>query len=45
MDTDQATFVLAGLFALRFAMPLAVTVAFGYAMNYLLERWQHEGSP
>jgi hypothetical protein len=38
MDTFDATLTFVALFALRFALPLVLTLLFGYGMNYLLSR-------
>jgi len=42
MSESEGTAVLVGLFALRCILPLAITLAFGYVMNRLVERWQDE---
>lgn len=40
MEEFQATLVLVGLFALRCIAPLLFTLAVGYLMNRLVERWE-----
>lgn len=40
MDGVLATLVILALFLLRFMIPLAVTFAFGYGMNRLMNRRQ-----
>lgn len=42
MSESEGTAVLVALFALRCIMPLAITLAFGYFMNRLVDRWQAE---
>ena len=42
MNDLQATLMLAALFALRCIAPLAITLAIGYLLNRLVERWQAE---
>lgn len=42
MSESEGTAVLVTLFALRCILPLALTVAFGYLMNRLVDRWQAE---
>ena len=42
MSESEGTAVLVGLFALRCILPLAITLAFGYLMNRLVDRWQEE---
>ena len=42
MNEPQAMLVMAGLFALRCILPLLVTVALGYLMNRLVDRWEAE---
>ena len=39
MDVFQAVTVLIGLFALRFAIPLALSLSLGYGLDRLLDRW------
>ena len=38
MSSVEATLTIVALFALRFAIPLVLTLLFGYGMNYLLSR-------
>jgi hypothetical protein len=40
MNPLAGTFVIIGLVVLRFALPIIVTMVFGYGMNRLLDRWQ-----
>ena len=42
MSESEGTAVLVVLFALRCILPLAITLAFGYFMNRLVERWRAE---
>jgi hypothetical protein len=42
MKEIEAAAVLVGLFALRCIVPLALTVALGYLMNRVADRWQAE---
>lgn len=42
MNSLEAVLVVISLFAVRFAVPLAVTVGAATAMNRLLERWAPE---
>ncbi len=42
MSESEGTAVLVALFALRCILPLAITLAFGYLMNRLVDRWQAE---
>ncbi|MFN2188683.1 MAG: hypothetical protein ACK2T3_07955 [Candidatus Promineifilaceae bacterium] len=42
MSESEGTAVLVALFALRCVLPLAITLAFGYLMNRLVDRWQAE---
>ncbi len=42
MNDLQSTLALAALFALRCIAPLAITLAIGYLLNRLVERWQAE---
>jgi len=42
MSESEGTAALIALFALRCIMPLALTLAFGYLMNRLVDRWQAE---
>ena len=39
MSTFIAITVLIGLFALRFAVPLALTLGVGYGLNWMVGRW------
>lgn len=38
MTTFEATLIIVALFAVRFALPLLLTLLFGYGMNRLLAR-------
>ncbi len=42
MNDLQATAVMLALFALRCVLPLAITVALGYLMNRMVDRWEAE---
>ena len=42
MDELQSSLVLAALFALRCVAPFVFTLAIGYLMNRLVDRWQAE---
>lgn len=42
MDELQSSVVLTALFALRCVAPFAFTLAIGYLMNRLVDRWQAE---
>lgn len=42
MNEFQATTIFIALFALRCIVPLLLTVAIGYAMNRLVDRWETE---
>jgi hypothetical protein len=42
MNSFEATLIVTGLFVLRIAFPLLLTLAFGLAMNRMLERWRTE---
>ena len=42
MEETQATAVLILMFALRCIAPLLITLAIGYLMNRLVDRWQAE---
>ena len=42
MSESEGTAVVIALFALRCILPLAITLAFGYVMNRLVDRWQAE---
>jgi hypothetical protein len=39
MIVSEAGLVMLALFLLRLALPLIVTVIFGYGMNHLLDYW------
>ena len=41
MNSLDATFLLIGLFILRLAAPLVLTLLFGIAMNRVLERMDY----
>ena len=38
MTAIDATLTFMAIFALRFAVPLVLTLLFGYGMNYLMDR-------
>lgn len=38
MDTVLGTLIILGLFLLRFTLPFALTLAFGYGMNRYVNR-------
>jgi len=40
MDTFQAVSLVAGLFVLRFAVPLVLSLGFSYGMNRVVARWE-----
>lgn len=42
MNASQATLVIILLFALRCLLPLALMLAIGYAMNWMVDRWELE---
>jgi hypothetical protein len=42
MSESESTLALVALFALRCIMPLVITLAFGYFMNRLVDRWHQE---
>jgi hypothetical protein len=42
MMTSQATFTMVLLFALRCVLPLVLMLGIGYAMNWLVDRWEAE---
>jgi hypothetical protein len=44
MSELEGTAVLVALFALRCILPIVITLAFGYLMNHLVDRWQQEDS-
>ena len=39
MIASEAGLVMLALFLFRLALPLIVTVIFGYGMNYLVDYW------
>jgi hypothetical protein len=45
MTTFEATLIIVALFAFRFAVPLVLTLLFGYGMNYLLSRGSGQVEP
>jgi hypothetical protein len=42
MNASQATFTMILLFALRCVVPLVLMFGIGYAMNWLVDRWETE---
>ena len=44
MNATQATFTMVLLFALRCLLPLALMFGIGYAMNWLVDRWEAEAA-
>lgn len=44
MNGTEATFTMVLLFALRCVVPLAVVMGIGYAMNWLVDRWEAEAA-
>ncbi|MBK8901545.1 MAG: hypothetical protein IPM53_10205 [Anaerolineaceae bacterium] len=42
MNTTQATLTMVLLFALRCLAPLALMFTIGYAMNWLVDKWEAE---
>ena len=44
MNEFQATFTMVLLFALRCLVPLALVLGIGYAMNWLVDRWEAEAA-
>lgn len=40
MDAIQAVSVIGGLLALRFGVPLALSLGISYGMNRLVESWE-----
>lgn len=44
MNETQATFTMVLLFALRCVVPLALVMGIGYAMNWLVDRWEAEAA-
>jgi hypothetical protein len=45
MTTFEATLTIIALFAFRLALPLVLTLVFGYGMNYLLSRGSGQVEP
>lgn len=45
MTSVEATVTIVALLIFRFALPLVLTLAFGYAMNYLLSRGSSKVEP
>ena len=44
MNGSQATFTMVLLFGLRCLVPLAVVMGLGYAMNWMVDRWEAEAA-
>lgn len=44
MNTSQATAIMVILFALRCLVPLVLMFGLGYAMNWLVDRWEMEAA-
>ncbi|MCA9945682.1 MAG: hypothetical protein KC449_19505 [Anaerolineales bacterium] len=44
MNTSQATVTMVLLFALRCLVPMALMFGIGYAMNWLVDRWEAEAA-
>ena len=44
MNASQATLTMLLLFALRCLLPLALMFGIGYAMNWLVNRWEAEAA-
>lgn len=44
MNASQATLTMVLLFALRCLVPLALMFGIGYAMNWLVDRWEAEAA-
>lgn len=44
MNGSQATFTMVLLFALRCLVPLALVMGIGYAMNWMVDRWEAEAA-
>jgi hypothetical protein len=44
MNTSQATFTMALLFALRCFLPLVLALGIGYAMNRQVDKWEAEAA-
>lgn len=42
MNASEATFTMVLLFALRCLVPLALMFGIGYAMNWMVDRWEAE---
>lgn len=42
MNETQATFTMMLLFALRCLLPMVLVFGIGYAMNWLVDRWESE---
>ena len=42
MNASEATFTMVLLFALRCLVPLALMIGIGYAMNWMVDRWEAE---
>ena len=42
MNASQATLTMTLLFALRCLLPLALMIGIGYAMNWLVDKWEAE---
>ena len=42
MNASQATLTMVLLFALRCLLPLALMFGIGYAMNWMVDRWETE---
>jgi hypothetical protein len=42
MNASQATLTMVLLFALRCLLPLALIFGIGYAMNWMVNRWEME---
>jgi len=42
MNTSQATLTMILLFALRCLLPLVLMLGIGYAMNWMVDRWEME---
>jgi hypothetical protein len=37
---SESVLIIAALFFLRIALPLIITLAFGYVMNFLVDHWK-----
>ena len=44
MNASQATFTMMLLFALRCLVPLALIFGIGYAMNWMVDRWEAQAA-